>query len=1131
MTTIRQPAIFTAPQTVYDAPELLFSMALDGEATWAGVRASLFNQSALTGKEREGFAERLKAAAGNTRVGDALVDVATNPLVWLYFATTPVGGSALAKGTGSMWSSVGKRYMAFVRRDGGILSGMKTASQALEGTSTHPINAQITSRLSGLEEDFAKRFHNALHKVYERNGIDSLNWADIHNPEKREKAQRLSAILVARLRGLDRKTSEVLYEVVDGLPEMRTAERQWFKGVDLNRVVRDEGLDEVVGVTRQFFKDRGALLLGDKERARRAFNLVRNRVINGGTLDEQTVQGAEIVRLVLGPMSEGMQVGKVAEDQFLKMYDAVVGNVLKGNEDLYFPRNAFDDIVDGQHVRPDAWRAKGANPMSGVRVTNSLYNREAHEVITHPGDLEHLAAIVREYGGETTEQFDKLLHQSKAVWRKATGDTPQRFQRINFAESLAKHQDSTARTVALTDVPSREVLESNKAVRDALGEQARVYKADDVGGIGYSSIKKEYREGLGEGLGDRVTEAMSDSVARGVTPPGGFSVSDALEADWKMLSHNGYAQRVLSDIVVPTMAGISTAKGIATMETLLRTKSVVSNMLDSKVGELLEGSGPGGKRFSEQLRNWAESKTTLQEARGYTRAVAGTIYVAHLGVNVGSVALNLMQPLISGPMLYGVGPLVHGYGQALKEMFGYMEERVSKYGFKAIPAHEKNALARKHFKFANVMRSDGGVDDVIGITKGPFEILDDTMKGGTGGIIGREKPWERWVFEYPMKMFEKAEWMNRNVMAHATEGFYRGRGLGALVGTPRFYEDVRRTVQETQFGSGVMNTPIAFQSVGRGADLTASGRLLANPLMRQFLTFQIRSFTSPFFASGRLAGAEREVLGMTVKHGGAALDIMRGIGFSALLYEVGKNLLKEDLSPALYVAAGTEIVPGFRGGRYDENEGLLPIPPVLDISFNAAKGLVTGDWNLIERQFSRLVPGGIAVGKAANLLQTGIPTPGVPQTTTVDWGAMSEDENGRMSVPLYDREGKLLNRRPVFDLVAESTGMRFTRPTYELERTMLANRDAAVELRRKAAVALQSGDHGGYQRALEEFRKRFGMEMQIGRDTLRQVERGLTSTRPERIMEGMPRDVRSQFDARAGSQGNPQVVRPLESPQ
>ena len=377
-----------------------------------------------------------------------------------------------------------------------------------------------------MQEEFGARFQGAFQKVLSQHDIQHLDYQRISNPTKRARAEKLSNILVAHKQRWGQRARETVMTIEEGVPSKRTHERQLFEGVDLDKAIDDNGLRELADMTDQFFVERGNLLGGDRERMRRAFNITRNKVIAGADLKETNVQGAEIIRMILGPMSEGVEIAKVSEDEFIDMFDSMVSSVFKDNAEVFFPRNVFDTVADGQLLPPDAWKSRGVNGVSGVRVSNSLLNREANEAITHPDDLASMAQTMAELGGRPTKQFTDLQRASQVVWSKATVEKPALVRRLNFVESLAKYHDTTARTLALTDAPSVEVLAANKEIRDSLKAQMIVASSDDVGGVGYSSIKSKQRALYGE-TPDNVLEPISDSMARGVAPPGGFGVADA----------------------------------------------------------------------------------------------------------------------------------------------------------------------------------------------------------------------------------------------------------------------------------------------------------------------------------------------------------------------------------------------------------------------------------------------------------------------------------------------------------------------------------------------------------------------------------------------------------------------------
>ena len=197
--------------------------------------------------------------------------------------------------------------------------------------------------------------------------------------------------------------------------------------------------------------------------------------------------------------------------------------------------------------------------------------------------------------------------------------------------------------------------------------------------------------------------------------------------------------------------------------------------------------------------------------------------------------------------------------------------------------------------------------------------------------------------------------MNRNVAAHAVENMYQGAGIDIAKGTSG-YNQMLRSVDEmvsaSQFGGSTLNTPMAFQGVG------PLGRLGNNPLMRQFISFPLRSLTALTHDSAKLA--DRGPLK------GITQDLIRGMGISAIFYEAGKNTFGADLSPGLFGASLTQAVGGDRFFK-DGNE-YIPIPPIVDIPMNLVRGaLDPGQRDLLQNNIPRLIPGGLALSRAINL--------------------------------------------------------------------------------------------------------------------------------------------------------------------
>lgn len=1094
-------------RTFYDAPEEIVSMLLDGELTAASTKNALFNPAALSLEERTGLSDRLKAAAGNTRLTDALVDVATNPLVWFYLVTTPVGATALRRGS-SLVGSMGKRYNALLKEGGTLGLGLRTAGQAVESPSVHAVMAQVGARNQQLERQFHDTLHRELQTVLEKHGLEHLDWQTIYDPKKREKAREIAATLQLRMTGADRDVQELIVKTEEGFVRKELATLPRLVASNVEARSRALGLEPLVDASRKFLDSR-AMMLAERDRLPRVLNAMRSRSVTGGISgDLTTAQGAELVKLVVGPAVEATALDKLNRAELQSLIDEVVLSPIAANGRTYYPRNVMEVYEKGRATTQDAWSMGRVVPSTGSRVTGSLFNRSRATAMYHPDDLRF---IKEKFGG--TKALDDAIAEADSILEKSNKG-PQAFLRMNWERGLAKYEDSTRRTLTLTDLPGPEVLAANARVRREFKGQldlnSDLKQTESLNHYGYTSVGNKE---VNEKLGLDIREPIEDAIAAGRTPIGGFSVVDALESDWKLM-RSGLPQRVVSDIIAPRMMGIGNNRSMLGMSALLQAKETAVNFANSTIGKSIEGMGDYGKKFVDGLRLWGTEATTVGQATGFSRGVARLLYVSHLGLNVSSAILNSMQPFIMGPSVLGGAAVAEGWGKAVKEVFDFTKARVNRYGFRAITNAERDDLIRKHFKYAAAPGIMGGTDDLLGITSNTRQLLGDALGKTPMGAFGKETKLNRVAFELPMFMFTQAELLNRSATAHAVEAAYRR--AGRAVNTPEFAGDVRRFVQEMQFGSQPLNTPVAMQGVGRAADIPLTGRLLANPLTRQFLSFQTRSFTSPWHFTAKLGGGKREILGQEVdlgRLGSAAFDAGRALGFSALVYEVGKNLLHTDLSRGLAYAAMTDLVPGMAQGRYDSREGPLPLPPAVDIPWEMATSFAQGDGDLFRRQVVRLIPGGIGLSRAA----TGLPelpvVGGLIQEQYADWNAMGYDEEGRAQVPIYDRDGSLLEWRPAMRTVLRAAGADLAdEQVREIEASMLRNREEAVAMKREAVRALIGGnDMGAFQRIKAQYEKKFGVPMQISRAHLDSASRMVETTRTMRVFETLPQELKDQY--------------------
>jgi hypothetical protein len=317
--------------------------------------------------------------------------------------------------------------------------------------------------------------------------------------------------------------------------------------------------------------------------------------------------------------------------------------------------------------------------------------------------------------------------------------------------------------------------------------------------------------------------------------------------------------------------------------------------------------------------------------------------------------------------------------------------------------------------------------------------------------------------------------------------------------------DVDEMVSATQFGGNTLNTPLAFQGAG------PFGRLANNPLFRQFLSFPLRSVTTLAYDSPRLGG--RGVFK------GIGQDFLRGMGISAVFYELGKNTFGVDLSPGLFGASLTQAVGGDR--FFQDGNEYVPIPPVVDIPMNLIRGVLDpGQRDLIQNNLPRLVPGGIAaarvMGMMPNLMEGPLfGLPGSLQKTYVDFKTKTED--GR--VPVYKADGTLIDYQGMGQIFAKALGVDFGtfKQTADFDAFLLKNRDQIVEYRRRAIAALLANEIPKMQGIKQEFKRRFGIELTISKDQLDEAMKNRLVPRTERILERIPPELRGQFQQLAAS--------------
>lgn len=1051
----------------YEKPMLLLTQALDNELTVKGALQTLVDVDGLTPKERDLFTDRLKDRIGRNAVTDAAVDVLTNPFVLLMAVTSPVAGQALSR-TGKAIFDLSERFSPFVKEQGGMHSalGMLAPMQKFQGTALTPAVQAFTKGVDSMEREMMASVAEPLRKVLDRMGVESLNFERIADPVKKAEVKRAAHALWVSLNGFDRKVMERVPVVKNGVVKVLQKERPRYVALDMEQELGRMGLLELRDAMRGAQQQRRARLFGKDDVFQRTglFEADEQKILRiwqglrYGLSDKSAMKGSgvEVSAMLLGPeMSEAVRSGAVGVGEFRQM----VKDVIEAQPEFYMPRN----LVDLKGTANKAAMLEQRRSRALVATGSSISRRS----MTGQWDPDDLEEVLNMFG--RTQEGDKLLNKSRARVRKIMdrGDAARTY-RINTQESLSRYFRDTGVSHALYVQTADQLPRLEQRIKDVAG------------------VAKP--------------EKLRDLVASRVAIPGSdgrTSLAQVLH-DQHFLLEDRFAKEAL-EVILRQSVGVQKVEHVATHMALIKGKEGIRAMLDSGIGKAMKGAGSWGQGLYKRLDEVANAELSFGEAKSMSGALAKYFYVTHLGLNLASVTMNMMQPLLLASTYGGLGNVLKGYTQAFKELGGYMGDRVGKYGFRALTDDEHLKLINKHFKYSNV---DG--ENLIQIGRDSFSTLD-TISYKADALANVAKK-ESYFFDYPMKLFEKAEWLNRSVAAHSVENAYRAAGRNVSRGSADYYRmlgDVDEMVSATQFGGNTLNTPLAFQGVG------PLGRVGNNPLFRQFLSFPLRSATALTYQSARL-GDRGALKGITQ-------DFIRGMGTSAIFYEVGKNTFGVDLSPGLFGASLTQAVGGDR--FFQEGNEYVPIPPVIDIPVNIVRGaLDPGQRELLQNNIPRLVPGGIAIARALNL-STNLPEspvfglPGALQKTYVDFNQRTPEG----MVAVYKADGTLIDYQSPGMVFAKQLGVDLGQfqQTADFDGFMLKNREQIVEYRRRAIQALLSNEIPKMQSIKAEFKRRYGMELTISKDQLDSAMENRLVSRTERILDRMPPEQRPLFQAMA----------------
>lgn len=1101
--------------SIYDAPGQVMSMVWDGEFTARGAAQTFLHPSALSLKERDTVQRRLKTAAGNTSLTNALIDVATNPWVWLFAVTAPVG----AEVTGSVFKIAGK-YSAHVAKNAGIYGHLKMLSgqQTLRGSAMLGINGDFTRGANVIHHaPEAEAYTEVLTRVAVANGLDAHKLLSTHlyrkGSEQYETAKRLSYALQGSLGGLDRNITRQFVGVKEGkfITTSKTVPSMLAPGHSFDDVLGqfDGGL-ELRNATRDtlsFIREKN---YGSAEKIIRGFRGLGDDV-NDASIKSlaKFVGGSGFNKQAMKAIRARLKGGEKF-DSILNEIETAYRPVL--NDPNYFPSNIAERYKGGKLLDPNENDMLMSSMFPQALKSTNAKVRDVVGTLFHPDDIEEMAQLftrgnavdaLSDAGRKTHAAGRSIIPDGSSV-DEVEGAARRLFRTNNYGLSMQKHIDGNARMHALfiQDVGD----DTLAAMRDTHANRV-------LGG----KTHLEYAKGQ-NGVALKSDKPLHELLGHEDSPLGGFILADALQIEARSLS-SSHAQRFTQDILMPHLLGRLSTSHAVPMWALENSKNMVNRLVGTAaaptaVGEAISQS-PYGKKMVRGMQEWADlsddsSRMALKsEAVRSVRSVAAYLYVSHLATNMSSVVLNMSQPMLLAAPVFGAKHVAKGYGDFFQEFGDYMGKRQAQ-NFKALTKNDHDALIRNSFEFA----------DEMGISSDLMETLEAVTfaarsQRNTPASLGK-----RLIFEYPMKLFEKVEWMNRGVTAHAVKNRHLAMGndvtsLGNKVknGTANqaerldyssFRREMSEAVDETQFGGHWLNTPELF--LPRQGTRGIESGFFANGLIRQFLQFPLRQLTSVTHTLPRLA--EREGFGSLA---GLANDAGRAMAMSAIAYETGKNLLGADLERAGFFAATTELIPFVSEGRFDDREGVFPIPPILDIPLNIVKGMATDDKNLLAYSLARTIPSGVGLSRALGIVPN-LPKAVDPlglQRTYAAWNQRLDDG----TVPLYKSDGTLQGFESPADLVMRGLGADLGRFKEQgsLERFLLANAEEERSVRREVIAAFLGNHHAKAKHLMRQFERRTGLPLTISSQQMTSAIKLREVGKTERILERMPSATREHF--------------------
>jgi len=1176
--------------TAYDSPGVILNQFLNDSVTMESVFNTFVRPNNLSPVQRENYRTLLKDKhAGESKLGRALIGIATNPFVWLTIGLSPPGARAVQSGT-KIFTQNARLASKNISTNSDFLQqvGALDAHDIYRGTSVVPILQKVKGTMDELGNEVNEILEPALNKMAKRlsvkhdvvispQDIMSGNVPSNVKSDVAEAKRLVSAALEKRYLSEESNVRRVMGITEDGKSVIEEIPiKQLVNENVMNARLSALGADELVTAMRKSYNTRYAKLILDEDnfklyqealdrgesiedaarfikkdqdkldRIFRSFTAGKegNVLFNANAVEKfnDFHRGADLVEQLLGADAALLfKQGKLSKEVFDEFIDVTFINPMR--QQNYVPRNNLSPLVDHRGRARKIGGIHSATTPAEIAEYSSEFNIASNfgdtaeatkksnliqkglkETTFDPEDLDYFINLANTPGAEIPELAFSLRNQkertiSVAKSRYANNEGVTLVDPMDPFANHNRYMRKTGETYAYHV--------AGKGGKDFADEfwspliadvDANIKDAQRIGGKSARELKATYSVRLDDADLD-IPLSVNINKA-GAAPKGGWSVADLLEREYKLLNSMGrtQAKEVLSDLFIPKMANRLSIKHTSTLAAQYSSKIAIDNFAKGTFGKGIRRYGGSlGNKFVDKLENLASVNLDKPlTGRNVHERIASYLYVSHLGVNLGSVMLNLTQPFLHTAAWSGTGNVVKAYGQAVGDMLNYTKQRIAKHGFGRISNNQRSKLIQDNLTHA----------ELIGIQDDLFKNLDDAISTGVGG----EPPsMARWLsMDLPMKMFEKTEWLNRLVTAHTVDNLYKQAGTKAafIKGSSAYFnrlQSIQEMVDKTQFGGTALNQPLLFQGAG------PIGRVGDLPTARQFLSFPMKAFTSLVRTSQDVGGGRRflspilggaEIPQFAGRYTAPMADFARSMGIGAVIYKASKEMLGADMTRGLGASAYFEILPFNEIMNQNQNRktfGILPTPPILDIAVN-----MVSDGGLTGQSFARLLPGGVSLSRALSISTQADPSSlfGLPQAMQkkyVDWNKPNE----KGMYPVYMGDGRFVEYRDGKELVLKGLGMDLGRynKSGELDGYLLKQREIIRDYKRRALAALMSNDIEEYNKIDLDFRRKYRdpktgeeLPLTITRTQLRSFIDNRNKARTERIYDQLDKNVRSQYE-------------------